>query len=218
MGALWNWRRFLPRRVNVRSLGRVAVAVLLLCGILCLTLAGLRAKARPLALPIFRSLAESRVQSLVREVAKELTQREEYRGICSFTYQEDGKIAGLWVDSYSANRLVAELTDLLRDRLNRLALSCKVHSGDVIFPKLFSGSGIPFTVRGSLYGGASARLVSDLVEGGLNQTLHRLEVEVSVPLTMTVLGETAEFCVTSRILLGEAVIVGAMPGGVVVSG
>ena len=52
----------------------------------------------------------------------------------------------------------------------------------------------------------------------MNQTLHRLEVEVSVSLTMIVLGETSEFCVTSRILLGEAVIVGAMPGGVVVSG
>ena len=216
--ALWNLRRYFPRRLCRQSLWRMLLVVSLAIGLLGLSLAGLRARARPLAIPVFRSMAESRVQLLVRETADQIIEKEEYKGICALTYEENGKIAGVWVDSHSANRLVAELTARLRRQLSSVSLSCKMHSGDVIFPKLFSGCGFSFTIRGSLYGGVSAKLVSELVEGGLNQTLHRLEVEVNVPLTMTVLGESAEFTVISRILLGEAVIVGAMPSGVVVGG
>ena len=214
---LWKLRRRRWGREGQRLLGWV-VGILLLFAVLALVLTGLRSRARPIALPVFRGIAESGVQELVRQTAEEILLQEEYRAIHTFLYHTDGSIAGLSVDSVAANRLVAELTATLRERLAYLPLSCSVTSGDVLFPRLFSGIGPSFSVRGSLYGGASARLVSDLQEGGLNQTLHRLEVEVNVPLTMTVLGESEEFSVTTRILLCESVIVGAMPGGVVVGG
>lgn len=216
---LWNWKRIISRRggwSRARNLRLISVVALILLIAMLFSLIVLRAKAKPLVLPIFRSLAVSRIQLLVREVAEEITQQEEYQEICRFTYAADGTVQGLIVDSYSANQLVADLTHALRERLSKVTLTCKMQSGDVLFPKLFSGSGIPFTVRGSLYGGASAHLVSDLMEGGLNQTLHRLEVEVTVPVTLTVMGEVEEFSITSRILFGETVIVGAIPGGVVV--
>lgn len=214
--ALWKLRRLLGHRGVERWL-ICGMSLLLAGAMLCsVGLIGLRAKARPLAIPVFRSMAESRVQELVRMTAEEILLKEEYSAICTLAYQGDGKIAGLLVDSHSANRLAAELTASLRQRLANLPLSCRVRCGDVLFPRLFSGGGIAFSVKGSLYGGASAKLVSDLIEGGLNQTLHRLEIEVSVPVTMTVLGEREAFTVTSRILLCESVIVGAMPGGVVV--
>ena len=214
--ALWNLRRILPRQRGERWL-ILGVSVLLAASMLfSVVLVGLRVRAKPLAIPVFRSMAESRVQELVRKTAEELLLKAEYGSICTLAYQGDGQIAGVSVDTHSANRLTAELTAALRERLSHLSLSCKVKSGDVLFARFFSGGGIAFSVRGSLYGGASAKLVSSLQEGGLNQTLHRLEVEVSVPVTMTVLGEREEFSVTSRILLCESVIVGAMPGGVVV--
>lgn len=215
---LWNLRRILAKRGRLGSWqGKrwIGIAAIILVVVLPLSLIGLRARAKPMVLPIFRSLAESRIQLLVREVADEITAKEEYRQICQLTYAKDGAVQGLVVDSRSANQLVADLTCALKERLTKVTLTCRMQSGDVLFPKLFSGSGIPFTVRGSLYGGASAKLVSDLTEGGLNQTLHRLEVEVTVPVTLMVMGETEEFCITSRILLGESVIVGAMPSGVV---
>jgi hypothetical protein len=124
----------------------------------------------------------------------------------------------VWVDSGAVNRFLAELTDQLEEKLSSMSLCCKIKSGDLIWPRLFSGSGFPLTVRGSMYGGVSARAVSDLVEGGLNQTLHRLEAEITVPLTITVLGEETQMIVTTRILISETVIVGDLPGGIVVGG
>lgn len=178
----------------------------------------LRARAAPLALPIFESIAESRVQKLVRETAEELTASGEYGEFCTLRCTADGTVQGLVVESGEVRRYAADLSAALERELAGVKLFCKIRSGDILFPKLFSGSGFDLTVRGSLYGGASARTVSSLEEGGLNQTLHRLELEVTVPLTLTVLGREEQLTVISRILIGEAVIVGAIPGGIVVGG
>lgn len=212
---LGNLRRILRFREKKRVICIVACVLAITVLILFV---GLRASAAPIALPVFHSVAQSRVQSLVREVAAKLVREGNYDDFCTLSYSSDGSIRGVWVDSESANRFVSDLTSALDSELAKIPLSYKIRSGDILFPKLFSGSGIPLTLRGSLYGGASARLVSSLDEGGLNQTLHRMEVEVTIPLTLTVLGEEEQFTVTSHILLGEAVIVGALPGGVVIGG
>lgn len=201
------FRHSAKRRILVWIIG-VLLLALPLAGL------GLRARAMPLALPIFRSIAESRVDRMVREVAGSMLSEEGSQAFCAFSYSADGSVRGLLVDSERANRFVSEFTYALEEQLAEIELSCQIRSGDLLFPRFFSGSGIPLTVRGSLYGGASAKLVSSLTEGSINQTLHRIEVEVTVPLTLTVLGETEQFTVTSLILLGEAVIVGNTVSGV----
>ncbi|MBQ8383328.1 MAG: sporulation protein YunB [Clostridia bacterium] len=208
-------RRIFHSRGKRRFL-RIAVCFLLLGSLL--TMLGLRAKAAPLALPIFESIAESRVQKLVRETAEELSASGAYGQFCVLRYAADGSVQGLEVNSGEVRRFAADLSAALERELSGMRLSCKIRSGDLLLPRLFSGKGFYLTVTGSLYGGASADTVSTLKEGGLNQTLHRLELEVTVPLTLTVLGREEQITVTSRILIGEAVIVGAIPGGVVVGG
>lgn len=208
------WRtlsKFFQRSAKRRILGWIA-GVLLLA--LPLAGMGLRARATPLALPIFKSIAESRVHRTVREVAGTMLSGQESQAFCSFSYSADGSVRGLLVDSERANRFVSDFTHALEQQLAGIELSCEIRSGDLLFPRFFSGSGIPLTVRGSLYGGASAKLVSSLTEGSINQTLHRIEVEVTVPMTLTVLGEEEQLTVTSLILLGEAVIVGNTVSGV----
>lgn len=208
--------RRLFRSRGKRRLLRIAICLLLIA--LAVTAVGLRARAAPMAVPIFESIAESRVQKLVRETAEELARSGEYGEFCVLRYAADGSVQGLVVDSGEVRRYAADLSAALELKLEKVRLSCKIRSGDLLFPKLFSGRGFYLTVSGSLYGGASARTVSSLEEGGLNQTLHRLELEVTVPLTLTVLGREEQLTVNSRILISEAVIVGSVPGGIVVGG
>ncbi len=197
---VWPWRRW-------RRPMRVGGILLLIPGLL---LTGLRLLAAPMAMPVFESIAESRVQRIVRLQAAELMEKGKYGEFCTLHYGADGSVQGVAVDSLAAEAFATALTHELERELRHLRLSCRIRSGDLIFPRLFSGSGWKFTVRGSLYGGASARMCSSLEEGGLNQTLHRLELEVSVPCTLTVLGKERQLCIVTRILMGEAVIVGAL--------
>ena len=122
------------------------------------------------------------------------------------------------VNSKEVRRFSADLSGALERAFKSLPLQSKIRIGDVVFPKLFSGSGFYMTVKGSLYGGASVEVISSMEEGGLNQTLHRIELRVTTRLTLTVLGEKKQITVVSGILIGETVIVGAIPGGVMVGG
>jgi hypothetical protein len=208
-------RRIWHNRAEKRTAAILLAGVMILLPVLLLAL---RARAAPLAIPIFESVAESRVKGLVSETAQELIAERESGDFCTLTYASDGSVKSVWVDSEEVNRFLTELTRVLEAKLSDMTLTCRIRSGDLICPRLFSGSGVPLTVRGSVYGGVSARTVSGLSEGGLNQTLHRLEVEITAPLTVTVLGEETRLNVTARVLIGEAVIVGTLPGGIVVGG
>lgn len=202
-------------RVGRKAIGVVMAVLLILMSVFFLSL---RMKAVPLAIPVFESVAESRAKQIMIRTAEELLKEDESADFCTLTYAADGSIKSVWVDSGAVNRFLAELSRNLETELSSKALCCQIKSGDLIFPKLFSGSGLSLSVRGSMYGGVSARAVSDLVEGGLNQTLHRLEAEITAPLTITVLGEETQMIVTTRILISETVIVGELPGGIVVGG
>ncbi len=208
-------RRIVFDRGGKRGIAVVLAILLILLSVFFL---GLRMEAAPLAIPVFESVAESRVKRMMIETAENLLGEGRSADFCTLTYAADGSVKSVWVDSGAVNRFLAELTDRLEKKLSSMTLCCKIKSGDLIFPKLFSGSGFPLTVQGSMYGGVSARAVSDLVEGGLNQTLHRMEAEITAPITITVLGEDTQLTVTTRILISENLIVGELPGGIVVGG
>ena len=48
-------------------------------------------------------------------------------------------------------------------------------------------------------------------EAGINQTLQQLTMEVSVDVTVLVLGNTESFTVSSQVVVAETIIVGDVP-------
>ena len=54
-------------------------------------------------------------------------------------------------------------------------------------------------------------VVSSFESAGINQTLHRLNMEVSIDVAVLVLGQTGSFTMTSEVVVAETVIVGAVP-------
>ena len=60
-------------------------------------------------------------------------------------------------------------------------------------------------------GTVSAEFRSDFSQAGVNQTLHRIELEVAVPVTLILPGGQTELTVETGLLVAETVIVGAVP-------
>ena len=52
---------------------------------------------------------------------------------------------------------------------------------------------------------------SYFTEAGINQTLQKLTMDVSVDVTILVLGRTESFTVTSQVVVAETIIVGQVP-------
>ena len=60
-------------------------------------------------------------------------------------------------------------------------------------------------------GTADARFSSSFSEAGVNQTLHRIELELTVPMTLLLPGGPVETESVTRLCVAETVIVGRVP-------
>jgi hypothetical protein len=58
---------------------------------------------------------------------------------------------------------------------------------------------------------SDAAFSSDFFQAGINQTLHQLNMQVSVDVAILVLGRSESFTVTSQVVVAETIIVGQVP-------
>ena len=63
-----------------------------------------------------------------------------------------------------------------------------------------------FTIRNS-----EAGFFSEFTQAGINQTLQKLNMQVSVDVAVLALGKVEDFSVSSQVVVAETVIVGQVP-------
>ena len=83
--------------------------------------------------------------------------------------------------------------------------------GNLLFPEVFSGKGFAIPIHILSIRNSDASFRSEFQQAGINQTLHRLLMDVSVDVSILVLGQTESFSVNSEVVVAETVIVGDVP-------
>ena len=96
--------------------------------------------------------------------------------------------------------------------LDRDTAKLGIPIGSLVFPELFAGKGFCIPVHVLSIGNSDASFESRFQQAGINQTLHRLMMEVNVDASILVLGQTESFSLTSEVVAAETVIVGEVPG------
>ena len=110
------------------------------------------------------------------------------------------------------NRLKTDILNLINDEILALDTSdIGIPIGSLFFPELLSGKGPVIPVQIMSIRNSDAALFSNFEEAGINQTIQRLSMEVSVDVTVLVLGKTNNFTVASQVVVAETVIVGQVP-------
>ena len=75
------------------------------------------------------------------------------------------------------------------------------------------GRGFLIPLNISVSGNINSDFVSEFEQGGINQTVHKLSVKVSADLTVRLPTGTEKTTVETSVLVGETVIVGEVPSG-----
>ena len=77
--------------------------------------------------------------------------------------------------------------------------------------KILSGRGPDIPIKMSTVGNVETDLVSQFSEAGINQTLHRIYLNVNCKVTILTPFDSIEETITNQVLLAEAVIMGEVP-------
>ena len=83
--------------------------------------------------------------------------------------------------------------------------------GSMILPELFAGRGPAIPVQVLTIRNSEAEFFSEFSEAGINQTLQKLNMQVSVDVAVLVLGKVDDFTISSQVVIAETVIVGQVP-------
>ena len=83
--------------------------------------------------------------------------------------------------------------------------------GSLFLPEILSGKGPAIPVKILSIRNSDASFASHFTEAGINQTLQQLTMNVSVDVSILVLGRTDSFTVSSQVVVAETIIVGQVP-------
>lgn len=206
------WRLKLERRLR-RGLPLWVLTWLVAAGVMCAAVRLTESALRPVLAAAARYQVRSQVTAAVEQwAARDLQERGvDYSDFVTITRNEAGEITALSADMARLNLLRAELSAHLLERLEDSQLELTVPVGSLLPIEPTWARGPELHLRALALGTASAEFESEFTSAGINQTRHRLWLELSVPVTVLLPGGGEELTVDSRLCVAETVIVGQVP-------
>ena len=166
--------------------------------------------------PIFEKLCIEEAKSLVTIEVNTITTNNanKYRDreIITVKQDENGNIQLLQVNSEPLNSMISDITIDTQDSLNNNdRLMADIPFGSITGIKWISGIGPRIPIKVALSGTIQTKVRNEFNEAGINQTVHRLWLDIICDINILTPYEVISTQVTNEIILSENVIVGGVP-------
>lgn len=163
-------------------------------------------------------LSETQVRNSTSDLINDAISRQiesgniRYERIVYFEKDLDGKITALKTNMTEVNRLKTDILNLINDEILALdTTDIAIPIGSLILPEIFSGRGPGIPIQILSIRNSDGSFKSYFSEAGINQTLQQLTMDVSVDVSVLVLGKAESFTVSSQVVVAETIIVGQVP-------
>lgn len=135
-----------------------------------------------------------------------------YDKLMNITYSGSGEIQSLNTNVVAVNILKSEVTDTLSMLLSEeYEYDVDIPLGSLFKSEFLSGSGKCLRFNNVVTGDVKSDFRSEFETGGINQTIHRLYIDLTGDLLIIGGGEQVPIELTSSVLVGETVLVGSVP-------
>lgn len=112
----------------------------------------------------------------------------------------------------SINEIISDIPIKIQDELNKQENSkFKISMGSFTGSRILSGRGPQLEIKMSTIGNLDTDLRSEFLEAGINQTLHKIYLQVDCKVAILTPFKTIEEKISNQVLLTEAVIMGTTP-------
>ena len=127
-----------------------------------------------------------------------------------------GRILALRTDMNQLGRLRNETLAIINERiLDEGETELGVPLGSILLPALFSGKGPRLPVRVLTVSNSDAEFHSSFQAAGINQTMHRITMEVAMNVTLLTPAGTQTMRVDSGVVVAETILIGQVPSTVI---
>lgn len=138
--------------------------------------------------------------------------KNDYDDLIAITKDSDGKIVLMQVNSKNANKLNNDIVSDIQSNLNsNTRISCLVPLGNFTGITSLSGVGPNINLKIVPIGSVHTNFVSQFISVGINQSFHKIYINISVDVCVLLPLYTKTITVKNQIMVAETVIVGEVP-------
>jgi len=167
--------------------------------------------------PIIISIGEAKVKSLATKainmaVTEVLCEGYTYDDIIDIKFTNSGDIAYMQAKSLIVNKLSRDLVSTSQSKLDIIGeQGISIPLGSLSGVPLFMGRGPELRLKLFPIGAISCNFKSVFSQAGINQTNHRIYVNINSNVTVILPISSRQVATTTQLLICESVIVGKVP-------
>lgn len=167
-------------------------------------------------LPIFDTLCKDKAKSIATIIANEeatnVMKEHTYDEIFTLEKDKDGNITMIKSNIIAINEIISDVAVKIQNKIDQNGReNIEIALGSFTGFKLLSGKGPGIPIKISSIGNVETDLRSEFSEKGINQTLHRVYLQVDCEVSILTPYNSIAEKVSNQVLLIENVIVGKIP-------
>ena len=167
-------------------------------------------------LPIFNTLCEDKAKSIAtivsNEQATEVMREHSYDELFTIEKDNNGNITMVKSNVIPINEIISDVAIRIQNEIdNKGRDNVEIALGSFTGFKLLAGKGPGIKITISSIGNIDTDLRSEFTAQGINQTLHRVYLQVKCQVSILTPFENITKDITNQVLLMENVIVGQIP-------
>lgn len=158
------------------------------------------------------NIAKSIATKISNEQATAVMANYSYEDLVKISKDEEGNVKMISANMITINEIISDIPILIQDELEKDNNSkFYIKLGSFTGTKILAGRGPDVEIKMSSVGSVETDLRSEFNEAGINQTLHRIYLEVKCNVTILTPFDNIEEQIVNQVLLTEGVIVGNIP-------
>lgn len=168
--------------------------------------------------PLIKSVSASKASIISTNVINNVVESElsssntKYEDIVDIVRDTNGKVISINTNIKTANLLKANIAKKVQDEIANLSTQkIFIPVGTFTGVDLLSGRGPSVPLQITLSGNVVIQIKSDFSSAGINQTNHKIFLDVSTNVYALIPGYPVTTAVQTNILIAETVIVGDIP-------
>ncbi len=166
----------------------------------------------PILDTLFKDKAKSVATIICNEESTKIITNYKYEDLITIHRDKDNNITMIQSNITPINYIISDVGEKIQKRINEVEQE-KIHInlGSFLGSKLLSGIGPNIPIKIFLVGNVETDLRSEFKAEGINQTIHRIYLQVDCKISILTPYQVTEENISNQVLIAENIIVGKIP-------
>lgn len=206
------WFRATPKRRRER--GSLLLSALVGLSMACLLIHAFNTALRPQLLAFTEAQVRNRLNQLSSQVVSQVMQDQSltYSELVVLRTGQGGEVSTMSVDSQKLNLLRAQVMEQITEQILALdTTDLGIPLGLLTGIDILSAAGPKLPVRVTSVASATGLFRNEFTNAGINQTLHRIVLDVTITARLLLPVGITETAITIPVYITEAIVIGQVP-------